>query len=183
MNILQQIAPRALRSQTPFLMIGGNAVIAHGFPRQTVDLDLLIQTQDRAAWHDLVTSLGYVPYHLLTNFLMYNAETATMPPLDFMLVSSETFAKLASDAIVVSVAGEQVKIPSLRHLIALKLHALRSGESHRHERDMLDVVTLLQLHGIELASPDYAEIFQRYATEAVRAEINRRLAGPGSSGP
>jgi hypothetical protein len=183
MNILGQLVPKAAEAGVPFLVIGGHAVIAYGFPRQTADLDLLIREQDRETWHALVTALGYTPYHLQANFLMYNSLVPGTPPLDFMIVNAQTFARLAADSGRLGAEGHGAMIPSLRHLIALKLHALRGGQAHRHERDLLDVITLVQLQSIDLASPDYREIFERYGTEAIRAELDRRLGRSRPPGP
>jgi hypothetical protein len=36
--------------ELPFLRGGGHAVIAHGFPRSTFDLDLIIFRGDREPW-------------------------------------------------------------------------------------------------------------------------------------
>jgi hypothetical protein len=182
-NILSQLVPKAAEAGIPFLVIGGHAVIAYGFPRQTADLDLLVREEDREAWHALVTGLGYTPYHLQANFLMYNSLATGMAPLDFMIVNGQTFSRLATDAGRLGAEGHGAMIPSLRHLVALKLHALRSGQAHRQERDLLDVTTLVELHAIDLASPDYREIFERYGTATIRAEIDRRLGRSRPPGP
>lgn len=182
MNILREIVPRAKAAGLSFLMIGGNAVIAYGFPRQTADLDLMVIDGQREVWDAMALSLGYRHHNVQTNFMMYNPISGAMPALDLVLVDASTFEKLAADAKQIEVAGERVEIPSLRHLIALKLHALRGGQAYRFERDMLDIITLIQLHGISLASADYAAILSRYGTPALRAEIERRLAGFDTSG-
>jgi hypothetical protein len=181
-KILATIATRAAAEGLPFLVIGGNAVIAYGYPRMTRDLDLLVREDDRRAWDALITSLGYQPHQIMRAFHMYNPGGLQAPAVDLMLVDAGTFGKLSADALTVTMAESSVQLPSLPHLIALKLHALRQGGAHRYERDLGDVITLLQVNHVDLATPKYREIVARYATPAILAEIERRLAGPQSAG-
>jgi hypothetical protein len=181
MQIISIIAQRAEAAALPFLMIGGHAVIAYGYPRQTADVDFLVQERHRREWDDLILSLGYGHHHVQRSFQMYNPAEAALPAIDLMLVDEQTFSKLAADAGIATVGEARVTIPSLRHLIALKLHALRSSQIERRERDMGDILTLMRLNQITLASADYEEIFERYASAALRHEIESRLVGPESS--
>jgi Uncharacterised nucleotidyltransferase len=182
MKIVATLAEKAAAAGLPFLVIGGNAVIAYGFPRQTVDVDLLVRQTDRQAWEGLIVPLGYRAHHLDRVFQMYNPIPHNLPPVDLMMVNEETFGKLSGRAQETVLGGTTVRIPSLAHLIALKLHALRHGGEHRRTRDFVDVIELVQLNRVDLASPEYAEILERYATPALVVEIQSRLAGPGSSG-
>ena len=182
MRIVAMLAQNAALKGLPFLIIGGNAVIAYGYPRMTSDVDLLVRDTDRRAWDELILPLGYRPHQIQRAFHMYTPLSREFPPVDLMLVDRATFEKLSADATETVLAGETVRLPSLRHLIALKLHALRSGQAHRKERDMGDVLQLVQLNQVDLASPDYAEIVARYATPALAAEIQFRLAGSQSPG-
>jgi predicted nucleotidyltransferase len=183
MKIVAILAEKAAMAGVPFLVIGGNAVIVYGYPRQTADVDLLVREADREVWDGLIRALGYVAHHIQPAFQMYNPVAGNLPPVDLMLVDGGTFAKLDADAREVAFSGVRARIPSLRHLIALKLHALRSGQANRRERDFLDVITLVQLNDVDLASREYVEILDRYATAAIRAELRFRLAGPESPNP
>ena len=100
---------------------------------------------------------------------MYSPIPRELPPLDLMFVDDSTFGKLSADATEILLAERSVRIPSLRHLIAMKLHALRSGQPHRREKDMGDVLTLMQVNSVDLASPEYVEILTRYATADLAA--------------
>lgn len=182
MKILATIAERAAAEGLPFLVIGGNAVIAYGYPRMTRDIDLLVRDSDRRAWDTLITSLDYTPHQIARAFHMYNPIARGDLPVDLMLVDADTFAKLAAQPNQCVLDQTQVFVPKLSHLLALKLHALRNGSSHRYERDLSDVVMLIDVNKVDLAASEYADILTRYATPAVREEILRRLAGPESSG-
>jgi predicted nucleotidyltransferase len=183
MRIVATLAEKATAAGLPFLIIGGNAVIAYGYPRMTSDVDLLVREKDRRAWDELIVPIGYRAHQINRAFHMYSPIPRELPPLDLMLVDDATFEKLSADATEIVLAEKTVRIPSLRHLIAMKLHALRSGQPHRREKDMGDVLTLMQVNSVDLASPEYVEILTRYATADLAAEIQLRFAGsqfPGS---
>lgn len=181
-RIVATIAEKAALAGLPFLVIGGNAVIAYGYPRTTVDVDLLVREMDRRKWDELIVSLSYRAHQIHPVFHMYNPIPRDLPAVDLMLVNETTFTKLSDKTTQTELGGVRVRIPSLRNLIALKLHALRHGGEHRHTRDFLDVVELAQLNQVDLAAPEYVEILARYATPAIVAEIRARYSGPRSPG-
>ena len=113
---------------------------------------------------------------------MYNPKVSGQRPVDLMLVDDSTFGKISGGSVEANLEGVTIRIPSLAHLIAMKLHALRSGAQHRRSRDLSDVATLIQLRGVDLASPEYAEIVTRYATPEILAAIRVLLDGSQSAG-
>lgn len=182
MHFIATIAERAAEAGLPFLLIGGNAVIAYGYPRQTADWDFLVRDTDRDKWHELILPLGFRLHHHHLVFHMYHPLQPGLVDMDLMLVDGGTFAKLQAESHETTISGVVLRMPSLRHLIALKLHALRAGLEHRRERDLLDIIMLVQLNKVDLAAPEFVQILDRYATPAIRAELLRRLAGPESAG-
>jgi predicted nucleotidyltransferase len=182
-SILADISHRAAEVNLPFMLIGGNAVVAHGYPRQTQDVDILVRETDRRDWDALMVSLRYRAHHVTRAFHMYAPPEPPLPPVDFMLVDTATFDRLQAGAQKVEMDSVEVSIPSLPHLIALKLHALRQG-GNRRPVDLADIVELIRLNQVDLAKAPYPEILERYGT----AEIRRKLAillggdGPESAG-
>ncbi len=183
MDFFATLCEQAATGGLPFLVIGGNAVIAYGYQRQTLDIDLFVREKDRRAWDSLILPLGYWPRHIHAVFHMYHPTRAGLPPVDLMLVDDTTFAKFSADAAPSTLEKTPVLIPSLPHLIALKLHALKFGGEHRHARDQLDVAELVRLNKVDLAADNYREIFQRYATERIRADLARLFERPEPPGP
>jgi predicted nucleotidyltransferase len=182
-SFFADLCQRAAAANLPFLLIGGHAVIAYGYARQTVDLDLMVRVNERRQWDELITASGYRLHQVTRAFHMYNPIDRSLPPLDLMMVDAGTFEKLSRGATDQRVQGSTVRVPALAHLIALKLHALRSGAEHRYEKDMGDVVILVQVNQVDLASPEYVGILDRYATAAIRTELLRRVARPGLGSP
>ena len=181
-KIVGTIAEKAAAEGLPFLVIGGNAVIAYGYPRMTSDLDLLVRKADRRAWDTLIMQLDFRQHQIAHAFHMYNPKVSGQIPVDLILVDDSTFEKLARSAVESDMEGTTIRIPSLAHLIAMKLHSIKSGAEHRHSRDLSDVATLVQLNKVDLASPEYAEIVERYATPAILATVRLLVDGPRSPG-
>jgi predicted nucleotidyltransferase len=177
--VFTEICQRASDAALPFLLIGGHAVVVYGFPRQTRDVDLLVCETDRRRWDELITPLGYGQHQISRAFHMYNPVDRTLPPIDLMLVNEATFSKLSAEAKEVETLGARIRVPSLRHLIALKLHALSSGAEHRLAKDLLDVLELVRQNAVNLATPEYQEIVERYANSNVRAKLAEHLPGIG----
>lgn len=59
MPIFQQLTGAAGKRGLRFLVIGGHAVIAHGYPRTTFDLELLVERERSPEWDALLAELGY----------------------------------------------------------------------------------------------------------------------------
>jgi hypothetical protein len=180
-SVFARLVSEATAAGLPYLLIGGNAVVGHGYQRMTRDIDLLIHDRNRQQWDALIMSLGYQRHDTRDAFHMYNAVARGDPPLDLMLVDASTFAKLSTDPAYCFFDGVKTPIPRLSHLLALKLHALKHYIPHRYERDLGDVVELIRINRVNLADPEFAGIFERYAIDSVRREIERRLARPESS--
>jgi len=81
-----------------------------------------------------------------------------------MLVSDETFQKMSAQAKVTQYEQTAVSIPSIKHLIALKLHALKQDLRHRRIRDADDVINLVLQNGIDLEESRWRELFEKYGT-------------------
>ncbi len=142
-------------------MIGGHAVIAHGYARTTFDLDLLVARARSAAWEELLVSLGYSVHARHETFLQFNATSPQHWPVDLMLTSAETFAGLWGEAGEARVESVTVRIPSLRHLLALKLRVLKQEVGHRAVEAMNHLVQLIEWNGLDVRAEEFRELCLR----------------------
>jgi hypothetical protein len=178
MNVLATIAARAAQERLPFLVAGGHAVIVHGHPRNTFDLDLIVQREDQSKWTELAHALGYSFYREGPTFLQFNPPNAQPAlPLDLMLVNHETFAKLLAEAVPAPGTAPGAKVVSLRHLLALKCHAVRYGHAGRIVKDVDDVIRLVQANGINPNDPQIRALFLKHGTEEFYETIQRIYRG------
>src|ERR1051325_5946204 len=124
MHLLRTISVKAGEAGLPFLVIGGYAVIAHGFVRATEDLDLLVQAGRRPAWQQLLESMGMTVCRDAPTFLQFDPAPGERLPLDLMFVADDVFARMQPRAEQTTVSGISVGVVSLTQLIALKCHAI-----------------------------------------------------------
>src|SRR5438309_75580 len=58
---LRQIAAKLHELGIPYAIAGGMALVAHGYDRTTVDVDILVTQEGLKAIHERLEGLGYVP--------------------------------------------------------------------------------------------------------------------------
>ena len=166
------------------VLVGGNAVNLHSYFRTTFDVDLLVRESDCERWLSYFQRHGYEPIHRTANFvrLRFAAVPAEALPVDLMLADAQTFATIQGSSRRCDIGnGLSLAIPSPLHLIAMKLHALRSPARFENGVDLLDVKYLLKTARIDTSSKEFIDIVERYATDAIRNRILRELSGESSA--
>ena len=86
-------------------------------------------------------------------------------PVDIMLVSRETFLKLADGRRELEFGPTRLGVPQPLPLIALKLHAMKNDARRRLGKDLPDNLQLIRLYGIDRASVEFRRIVDRYANQ------------------
>ena len=178
MNTLGTIIELAGERGLGFVLAGGHAVIAHGHPRNTFDLDLIIRRVDRTPWEELARSVGYTFHREGPTFLQFNPPSRDILPLDLMLVGEDTFAKLAADAVPAPASATGAKVVSLRHLLALKCHAIKHGHQGRIVKDADDVIRLVLANHLDLDEPGIRDLLLKHGTTELYEKV-RRLCKQG----
>jgi hypothetical protein len=166
---------RALKEAgAPFLVIGGHAVVLHGHLRNTFDLDLLISDSKFAAGRAALVSLGYRTYFQTEAFLQLEAPES-LPPLDLMIVDDRTFDRIQGTASEKVLDGEQIRVPDVLRLIALKLHATQDTNRRTSETDWQDVASLLRKIDQNIEDAELQAIISQYGGPTALAELRKRL--------
>jgi len=166
------------------VLVGGNAINLHSYFRTTFDVDLLVRESDSERWLSYFQQHGYASFHRTANFvrLRFVADPAGALPVDLMLVDARTFATIQGDSRRCDIGnGLSLAIPSPLHLIAMKLHALRSPERFENGVDLQDVKYLIKTAKIDISSKEFTDIVERYATDTIRSRILRELGGESRS--
>jgi hypothetical protein len=182
-NQLSQIACLATERNLPFLYVGGHAVIFHGVPRFTRDIDIMTSDEWRDGWRTLIESLGYQKFHSIDAFEQFEPDpdqptAASRVGIDLMFVDKPTWEKLYPAAAEIELSpGVHAKIPCVLHLIAMKLNASRSPHRRVGATDLSDVIELIAAQGIDIDTADFREIAARYASandmKAIRKSSTR----------
>ena len=165
------------------VLVGGNAVNLYSYFRTTFDVDLLVRETDSERWLCYFQGHGYAAFHRTSNFirLHFAADPAEALPVDLMLADTQTFATIQRNSRRCDIGnGLSLAIPSPLHLIAMKLHALRSPARFENGVDLQDVKYLIKAAKIDTSSKEFTDIVERYATDAIR-RILRELDGKASS--
>ena len=176
MEILKYVAAAGDRSRLPFLVIGGLAVNAHGYSRLTADVDILVRRSDAEAWIAVLAELGYATVNRGETFIQLDPPMPGLWPVDLLLVSQRTFEQLEAEAIETDLHGTRVRIPSVEHLCALKLHALRQALPHRDAKDFIDLLHLVRFNRIDPRSATFRILVEKHGTPALHERLLQALA-------
>lgn len=160
-----------------FVIIGGWAVAARGHARMTFDVDFLIRREDRTVWFERTARAGIELRHESRTFAQL-VEPSTGSVLDLMFVDDVTFDGIWQASEVFAFGDRQARVPSLDHLIALKLHALKQCLLHRTAKDAEDVEMLARRNGLDLNTPHYEALFLKYGTREIYETFLRILRHP-----
>jgi hypothetical protein len=165
----------------PFMLIGGQAVLLHGAPRLTEDVDATLDADPSklGALLESCAALGLVP--LPQHIESFVAETFVLPVrhaatgvrVDFIFSSTEYEHQAIGRAQLVTLAGEAVPFATAEDLIIHKLFAARP-------RDLEDARGVVVRKGGELDwsymekwARDFASVPGREGMPAMLAELKR----------
>jgi len=165
----------AERAGLPLILIGGHAVNALGYERTTLDIDFLVLVDDLPRWKTTLLAAGFSVTREIPNFAQFAPADVTGLRLDLMSVDQSTFSKIESASQVLQYGHRDIRVPSVLHLIALKLHALKNPAREELGKDYGDILALIRRHGVDTFSADFQTVLERYATPAIRVKLLRDI--------
>jgi len=168
-TILRVAAERGL----PSLLIGANAIVLLGYIRNTIDFDLIVPEESRSQWLDLLGELGYRLFHGASAFAQFEARESAGTPVDLMFVDRATWDRLSDGAREMDLAGQQVLLPRPEHLVALKLHAIRSPTRGKPEIDWEDIRQIVQICALDPEEESFRALILRYGGVDALEKIRR----------
>lgn len=134
-SALRDISSAALIAEAQWALVGGQSLLAYGVPRQTLDVDILV---DADALEEvavvLVDSLGWTP-------LLYDPESGDMLP------AREVSVHFMDDPVLFDMQEERRMIP-LESPAGLPLDLLAA--QHTFEREMIDRAALVVHHDVQI---------------------------------
>jgi hypothetical protein len=176
--MLEKICELAAKRGLPVLLIGGHAVIAHGHPRNTFDIDFVIEIKAQRAWRGLLEGLGYTLHAETRTFFQMQPSDEQTLPVDVMMVNEPTFAKMLALAKECSALPPDARVVSLEHLLALKCHAIKHGHPGRVGKDVDDVLGLVRANQLDVTSSDWQEIFLKYGPPELYEKLRKARQKP-----
>jgi len=171
MNIFEVLDEILATRRLPFLVIGGHAVNAYGYSRVTQDLDILVARESRAEWCAALEAKGFRLRHDGGVFLQTTPPEGCRWPLDLMLVNQRTFAQMNEASREIEMGGRHLRVPSLDHLIALKLHVLKQRMGHRGIKDLVDVLSLAEANKLDVRGDSFRALCEKYGSREIYERI------------
>ena len=178
MKPLDDLAGLSAAQGIDFIVCGGHAVNAYQVIRKTGDVDVVVRERDLRRWRDQLVALGYSVFHEDPAFLQLSPPTAAGWPVDLLVVDDATFDIMQQDARRFRFGAVACLIPSVEHLIAMKLHALRFSGEQRMRKDGIDVVELAETNGIDLLGEGFRALCERFGDARVYERILQYAGKP-----
>lgn len=176
MSFFETISTESNKRGLRYLVIGGLAINFYGYSRETGDLDLLIHRDKQTQWLNLFSDLAYTVYREGQGFLQLSPPKENAWPVDLMMVRENTFQPMYSASREVNLYEVQTRIPSLEHLLMLKLHALKNAGLNRYLKDFLDVENLIRINKLDIRSENIKHLFVKYGTAELYEKISTSIA-------
>lgn len=162
-NTLAQLSADLERHGIEYMVIGAVALMAHGYPRFTEDIDLVLTREGLEAFHRELVGLGYVPAFEGARKRLRATQGGV--PVE-VIVAGEypgdgrpkpvSFPEPAS----ASVEIDGVRVVTLEKLVELKLASGMTAPDRL--KDLADVQELIKARGL---SSDFAERLNPYVRE------------------
>ncbi len=156
------------------LLIGGFAVNHYGYTRNTLDIDLMIASDQREVVRKAMMRAGFTNVAAHDTVTFFNRPGSALR-VDFLQVDAETMAKLFSGSSVITFYGHQVRVPSLSDLLAMKFFALSQAPERRMEKDLPDIAYLAILNDLD-CERDLRPLARQYATEDIYQAVCKKIA-------
>lgn len=155
----------------PCVLIGGFAVNYYKVTRQTADIDFLIADDATEKISGLFKNEGYQLDYAQEAFARLKSNREYLMDLDFMFVDKETLDKIIKAGREVKIAGCKFVVPSLEHLIALKLHSVKCNPKLRENKDMPDIIGLIRVNKVEVKNDEFKNLCLKYGTAELYQQI------------
>ena len=174
-SVFHLIADLTHKERVACILIGGFAINHYKVTRQTADVDFLITTEDFDKIIARLEKAGYQKNLAQDTFVQLKSNRLSLLDIDFMFVDRETFAQIRNEGQPISIAGQKFVVPSLNHLIALKLHSIKYNPKIRLSKDFPDIINLIRINKLDFKDKKFKELCLKYGTEEIYQRIGETL--------
>lgn len=174
-TVFDLLAAEFGRAKIPFILVGGFAVNHYRFSRATADVDVMMTEENYERALPLLRQNGYQETVRTELFARLKNNESLMIDLDILFVDSKTFDGIRKESGETEIAGRKISVPSLNHLIALKLHSLKNN-AHREIPDLADIVNLIKINQLNPEQDSFKALCLKYGTQELYDKIRRATA-------
>lgn len=157
--------------EVPCVLIGGFAINHYRVTRQTADVDFLITKEGFDKIIRLLEKAGYKKALMHENFAQLQSSRLSLLDVDFMFVDQVTLTKIIKEGEKLKIVGQTFIVPSLYHLIALKLHSIKYNLKIRLTRDLPDIINLIRINKVNIKEKRFKKLCLKYGTADIYDRI------------
>jgi len=157
------------------VLIGGFAVNFYKASRNTKDVDFLTTRENYDKILDLLKKEGFKEEYIHQTFARLKPDKWQYMEIDFMFVEKGVLEKIIKAGQEVNIGGQKFTIPSLFHLIALKLHSIKDNKK-REYKDLLDIMELIRNNNVDIKNTEFKELCLKYGNEYFYQRIIEHLS-------
>ena len=169
-RVLAVVRPFFEGRNEPYALVGGLALLAHGAPRATFDLDLLAHRRTQEDLVGFLEARGFTTLGVTPGFSNHQHSEPALGRVDVLYVSGSTAdAVFAGCTRRVITPALDAPVPRAEHLVAMKVQAFAKDPSRYS--DLADLQFLLALPGLDAAEA------RGYFEAAGLADYFERLGG------
>ena len=172
-NVFHLLAREFEKAKIPVILVGGFAVNYYKVTRATADVDILMLDENFEKASSLLSLAGYKEVVRGHVFARFRSSHPLLMDVDILCVDKKTFTGMMDEAREIEIEGDKIKVPSLNHLVALKLHSLKNNFSHREDLDLKDLVNLIRENQMDVTRDAFRELCLKYGTQ----ELYERILG------
>ncbi len=170
-TVFDLIATEFKKAGIDCVLIGDFAVNAHHYSRSTQDIDFMIDQKDAPKTAQILKNNGFSLFHDHSNFMRWQGSKEYPWVVDLVFTDRATMDKLMAEGLEKEVAGCRMRVPSLEHLLAMKLHALKQEPERRETKDWLDIVQLIEVNKVNVKSDNFRKLCLKVGTPALYKRI------------
>ena len=166
LETILDIASRKLpESGIDCILIGGFAVNYYGYTRNTLDVDFMIFTEQLTEVRQIMVKSGFTNV-VIEDSVAFFINPSSSLRVDFLSVDKNTIQKLNDNTVNATIYGYELKVPSLKDLISMKIFALSQNLMRRTAKDLPDIVYLTIINNLNLES-DIHLLCDKFGTEEI----------------
>lgn len=171
-TVFDLIATEFKKAGIDYVLIGGFAVNAHHFSRFTEDVDFMIAEEDASKVAPVLKNLDFELFHEHKNFMRWKASSEYSKILvDLVFTDRVTLTKVLREGLEATVQGCLMRVPSLEHLLAMKLHAIKQQPERREHKDWLDIMELITVNKVDVRADRFKELCLKLGTPELYERI------------
>ena len=167
---VSNVAARFEKEKIPIILIGGVAINMYGHSRGTEDIDFLISDDSVEKIKKVLDDMGMKLWVKNDLFRRYTKKDWNIKAIDFLNVEQATFEQIQKQSKKIKIKGHELLIPSIFHLIALKLHAIKNNKQ-RELGDLPDILEIMKINRVNPATDEFKNLCLKFGTVEIYTKI------------